>query len=263
MSTPPFGRALVTGASSGIGEAFARELAARGADLIVVARRKERLDALASELSARHAVQVDVAEADLTSETDLAGVEGLVRDAGLDLLVNNAGIGSEGAFHESDGSVQTAILRLNVEALLRLTHAVLPGMVERGRGAVINVSSGMAFLGAPSYATYAASKAFVNSFSEAISEELRDTGVRVQALCPGLIRTEFQERAGVDSSRFPSLVWMEPGDVVGESLAALERDSVVCVPGLGYRIVTGLTGLVPRAFATRVSSALLRFGSDA
>ncbi len=263
MSTTPYRRALVTGASSGIGEAFARQLAAGGTDLIVVARRKERLDALASELSERHAVHIDVAEADLTSEPDLAGVEGLARDAGLDLLVNNAGIGSEGSFHESDGSVQAAMLRLNVEALLRLTHAVLPGMVERGRGAVINVSSGMAFLAAPLYATYAASKAFVNSFSEAVSEELRGTGVRVQALCPGLIRTEFQERAGVDSSRFPSLVWMEPGDVARESLAALERGTVVCVPGLGYRIAIGLTGLVPRALATRVSSALMRFGPDA
>lgn len=262
MSKLPFHRALVTGASSGIGEAFARALAARGSDLVVVARRRERLDALASELSGHHAANVDVVVADLTDEADVARVEALLRETELDLLVNNAGIGSEGPFHESDPGVQRAMLRLNVEAVLRLSQAALPGMVERGRGAVINVSSGMAFLPAPDYATYAASKAFVNSFSEALSEELRDTGVRVQALCPGLIRTEFQEQAGVDASRFPDFVWMEPDDVARESLEALERGTVVCVPGLGYRIATGLTSLMPRALTTRATRTLMRFGAD-
>ena len=144
MSDTPYRRALVTGASSGIGEAFARELAARGTDLVVVARRKEQLDALASELSAQHDVHVEVMPADLTNEAGVAQVEAFLRETEHELLVNNAGIGSEGPFHRSDARVEVAMLRLNVEALLRLTHGALPGMVARGRGAVINVSSGMA-----------------------------------------------------------------------------------------------------------------------
>jgi len=263
MSTPAFRKALVTGASSGLGEAFACLLAEQGTNLVLVARRKEPLDALASRLSEHHAVDVEVAAADLTRELDVANLEGLARDAELDLLVNNAGIGSEGPFIDSDIDVQVRTLRLDVEAVLRLTHAVLPGMVSRGRGAVINVSSGLAFLAAPEYATYAASKAFVNSFSEAIAEELRDTGVRVQALCPGLIRTEFQQAAGVDASRFPSFAWMEPDDVARDSLAALERGGVVHVPGLGNRIALGLTSVAPRGLATRLLGRVNRFGRDA
>lgn len=263
MPTPTVRRALVTGASSGLGEAFACLLAEQGTDLLLVARRKERLDALAARLSERHSVSVQVAVADLTNEVAVANVEGLAREVELDLLVNNAGIGSEGPFLDSDVDVQVRTLRLDVEALLRLTHAVLPGMVARGRGAVINVSSGLAFMAAPEYATYSASKAFVNSFSEAIAEELRDTGVRVQALCPGLIRTEFQQAAGVDASRFPSFAWMEPDDVARESLAAIERGSGVYVPGLGNRIAMGLTSLAPRSVATRVLSRAMRFGKDA
>lgn len=261
--SPRFHRALVTGASSGLGEAFACLLAEQGTHLVLVARRKERLDALASRLSERHAVDIDVVAADLTNEVDVANVEGIVRDATLDLLVNNAGIGSEGPFVESDLDVQVGTLRLDVEAVLRLTRAVLPGLVARGDGAVINVSSGLAFFAAPEYATYSASKAFVNSFSEAIAEELRGTGVRVQALCPGLIRTEFQQAAGVDASRFPSMAWMEPDDVARESLAALEKGSGVYVPGLGNRLALGLTGLAPRSVATRLLGRMARFGKDA
>jgi hypothetical protein len=146
---------------------------------------------------------------------------------------------------------------------MRLTHAVLPGMLERGRGAVINVSSGLAFVAAPEYAVYAATKAFLNGFSEALAEELRDTGVRVQALCPGLVRTEFQESAGVDASRFPSFAWMEPDDVARESLEALEGGGVVHVPGLGNRIALGLTSVTPRSLATRLLGRVNRFGRDA
>lgn len=263
MSTaakPAHRKALVTGASSGLGESFAELLAAQGTSLVLVARRKERLDALAARLSERHAVDVDVVVADLTDEAQLADVEGVARDAELDLLVNDAGMGTEGPFAESEVGAQVRMTRLNAEAPLRLTHAVLPGMIERGRGAVINVSSGLAFVAAPEYAIYAATKAFLNSFSEALAEELRDTGVRVQALCPGLVRTEFQESAGVDASRFPSFAWMEPDEVARESLAALGRGRVVYVPGLGNRLALGLTGLTPRSLSTRLLGRMARYG---
>jgi uncharacterized protein len=253
-------RALVTGASSGIGEAFARRLASDGCDVVAVARRGDRLEALAKSLAERHAVEVEALVADLTRPEDLARVERLARERELDLLVNDAGVGSEGAFDTSDIDAQTAMLRLNAEAVLRLTHAALAGMVARRRGAVVNVSSGLAFLPAPFYATYGATKAFVNHFTEAVAEELRDSGVHLQALCPGLTRTEFQERAGMDASRFPAFAWMEPDAVVAESLAALEGGGAVCVPGLGNRIAMAAAGLVPRGLASRLAARVARSG---
>ncbi len=246
------GRALVTGASSGIGEAFARRLARDGYDLEIVARRTDRLEALATELRADHGGAVDVRAADLTRADELAGVEEALRSDGeLELLVNNAGFGSEGAFHELPIDAEAAMLRLNVEALVRLTHAALGGMVERRRGAVINVSSGLALVPSPFYATYGATKAFVNQFTEALSEELRGTGVRVQTLCPGLTRTEFQEAAGVDASSFPSFAWMEADAVVDASLADLKRGRLVCVPGLANRATQAITNVPLSRTVTR------------
>lgn len=249
-------RALITGASSGIGAAFARRLARDRYELIIVARGRERLGELAEELRVAHGGEVEVLPADLTHAAELRVVEKVVADADLDLLVNNAGFGTVGAFAQLDAAKEEEEIRLNVIALTRLTRAALPGMIARRRGRVINVSSMAAFQPAPYNATYAATKAFVNSFTEALHEELRGTGVAVQALCPGLTRTEFQERAGIDVSDIPSFAWMSPDAVVEASLSALHRGELICIPGLANRTLMTLTSAIPRSITRRVYGTL-------
>jgi short-subunit dehydrogenase len=251
-------RALVTGASAGIGAAFAERLAREGYDLVIVARDRERLDTRARQLRERSHVQVEVLPADLTEPSELHIVEAVVADAQLALLVNNAGVGTMGRFAELDADREEAEIRLNVIALVRLTRAALPGMIRRKSGAIINVSSLAAMQPAPFNATYGGTKAFVNSFTEALHEEVRGTSVRVQALCPGFTRTEFQQRAGVDVSHVPSLAWMSPEAVVEASLAGLRRGDVICVPGLANRLLSTLVSAVPRGVTRRVAGALVR-----
>jgi short-subunit dehydrogenase len=252
-ASDPRPRALVTGASAGIGKAFAERLARDGYDLVLVARRGERLEALAKQLRESHGSEVEVLVADLVDAGDLLAVEQRVSaPPGLDLLVNNAGFGTVGAFHESDADREEQEILLNNVALVRLARAALPRMVERGRGAVVNVSSMAGFLPAPYNATYGATKAFVTSFSEALAEELRGTGVRVQALCPGFTRTEFQQVAHVDTSSIPDLAWMEPDPVVDASLKGLEAGVVVCVPGLTNRATSLVARSLPRGLVARV-----------
>ena len=182
----------------------------------------------------------------------------MVSDGSLDLLVNNAGFGTYGKFTELDVEREEAEIRLNVIALVRLTRAVLPAMIERGSGAIINVSSMAAFQAGPFNATYGATKAYVNSFTEALYEELRGTGVSVQALCPGFTHTEFQECAGIDVARVPSIGWMEADEVVNASLAALHNGDIICIPGFTNRVVTLLASAVPRSIARRVVGYLVR-----
>lgn len=249
-------RALVTGASTGIGAAFARRLAREHYDLIIVARGRERLDDLATQLRAEHGGAVEVLPADLTHAPELRIVEKVVADAHLDLLVNNAGFGTVGTFARLDVAKEEEEIRLNVTALMRLTRAALPGMIARHRGSIINVSSMAAFQPAPYNATYAATKAFVNSFTEALHEEVRGTGVAVQALCPGFTRTEFQKRAGVDVSDIPSFAWMSADAVVDASLSALRRGELICIPGFANRALMTLTGALPRSLTRRVAGTL-------
>lgn len=246
--------AAVTGASAGIGESFARALAQEGWDLLLVARRRSRLEELARELREEHGTRTEVFGADLTEPAPLREIEGVLEGEGLDLLVNNAGIGDFHPFHESDREREDAEIRLNVLAAVRLAHAALPAMVRRGRGALINVSSTAGFAPCPRFATYGATKAFLNSFTEALHEELRDTGVQVQALCPGLTHTEIFERAKVDASGLPEFFWMEADDVVAESLSALTRGDVICVPGLANRALSTITRALPRAASSRIAS---------
>jgi short-subunit dehydrogenase len=246
-------RAWVTGASAGIGAAFARRLARDHFDLALVARSRERLTALAAELEDGAEIQCDVVPADLTVGSELQKVAALIAaDTGLELLVNNAGFGTAGRFAELDADREEAEIRLNVIALTHLTRAALPGLLAHGRGAVINVSSMAAFQPGPLNATYGATKAFVNSFTEALHEELRGTGVRVQALCPGFTRTEFQDRAGIDVSGLPGFAWMTPEAVADASLAALARGDLICVPGFGNRLVASASSAMPRAIVRRV-----------
>jgi short-subunit dehydrogenase len=237
--------ALITGATAGIGAAFARRLSADGFDLILLARDAERL-ARAAEEHGRSEVVV----ADLATEEGIAAGEDAARRA--DLVVNNAGFGHKGRFLDVPLEDELTMLRVHCEAVLRLTHAALPGMRERGRGGVINVASVAAFF---PRGTYGASKAWVVSFSQAAAQDF--PGVPVMALCPGFVHTEFHERARIDMSRLPSLLWLDADDVVAAALRDFRRGQTVSVPGLQYKALVGAGRFVPHNLATRFSG---RFG---
>lgn len=248
--------ALVTGASAGIGLAFAERLARDQYDLIVVARSRDRLEEIAKRLREERGVAVEVLAADLTQAEQLRLVERRVADdPTLDLLVNNAGFGTQGRFAELDADREEEEIRLNVVALVRLTRAALPHMLERGRGEIVNVSSMAGFYPGPYVATYGATKAFVTSFTEAIAGEIAGSGVRIQALCPGFTRTEFQERANIDASKVPAFAWMSADAVVDASLAALARGDVVVVPGGLNKAMHASTSVLPRSLVRRVMAA--------
>lgn len=253
--------ALVTGASAGIGTALATGLAARGHDLVLVARRVERLEQIAADLRAAHDVQVEVLPADLESESGVATVEARLGrdDAPIELLVNNAGFGTSGRFHELPVAGEEAEIRLNVLALVRLTHAALVPMVERGHGGVINVSSVAAYQPTPDGATYGATKAFVSSFTNAIHEELLGTGVKAMVLAPGFTHTEFHERALSDApNAVPEFLWQSAEEVADAALKAYERGRAVCVPGAHNRVATVFSGTLPAGITRRVAGLVTR-----
>ncbi|MFC5727940.1 MULTISPECIES: SDR family NAD(P)-dependent oxidoreductase [Nocardioides] len=247
-------RALVTGATAGIGLEFARQLAARGNDLVLVARDTARLDATAKELQASYSVEVEVLTADLTDPAQLTLVEERVADRSrpVDLLVNNAGFGLRHGFLDNPIEVEQAQQDVLVRAVLRLTHAALGGMVERGRGGVINVSSVAAFF---PRGTYSAAKAWVNSFSEWAHQEYADRGVTVMALCPGFVKTEFHQRLGVDrDSSAPRFLWLEPDRLVRDALADFDRGRALSIPSKRYRVIVTTSRLVPRRALHRLQS---------
>ena len=241
---------MVTGASSGIGEAFARRLARDGFSLILVARRHELLEQLAGELGSAETIA-----ADLTREEDLARVEARIATAPeLELLVNNAGFGTKGLFWETPLEGQDGMHRLHVMATLRLTRAALAGMAPRGRGGVINVSSVAAFGQSSGNVSYCATKAWMNSFTEGLDLELRGAGspVRVQALCPGFTVSGFHDSMGMNREGIPSWLWMTAGDVVDASLRGLARGKLFVVPGAIYKLVVTLEKLTPRWLRSQV-----------
>jgi short-subunit dehydrogenase len=253
----PFRSALVTGASSGIGDAFVRLLAADGVPTVVVARRADRLLALQAELPG-----IEVLVADLTTEAGRASVVDRVgrRGAPLDLVVNNAGFGTSGSFVDLDPSRLSREVALNVDALVRISHAALGPMTDRGRGWLLNVSSVAGFQAAPGLAVYGATKSFVTTFSEAIHEEVRPRGVVVTALCPGLTRTEFQaiSSSGARSARFPAFAWMTAEAVARRALRDCARGRAVSIPGgLNRALVIASTGL-PRSVVRRSSGRIGR-----
>jgi short-subunit dehydrogenase len=248
--------ALVTGASSGLGREFARALAGRGYPVLAVARRGERLRALADEVGLSGG-RLEPLVADLSTAE---GVEALLTSAGtreVELLVNNAGLAAYGLFAVLPPERERELVRLNVEAVVALTRGLVPAMVERRRGGVINVASQMAFQPMPYFATYAASKSFVLSFSEALAEELRGTGVRVTAVAPGFVNTEFTEVAGSQEPerRLPHL---QPTEVVASSLRAYDRGRTVEVVGAFYTFLTVMGRLVPRAVMRRAMGRVLQ-----
>ncbi len=246
--------ALVTGASSGIGHSFARLLARDGHDLVLVARDSGRLETLAKQLDVEHGAASEVLPADLTDRAQLARVEARLRGTPpVDVLINNAGFGTFGKFHELDIEGEDREVQLNVTALMRLTHAALGPMVQRGKGSVLNVSSIAGMQPVPGDATYAATKAFVLDFTEALHEELRGTGVHMTVVCPGFTRTEFQERASYNPRHVPVFMWQSPDEVAAAALGALAKNRATCVPGALNRVAATLSGMAPHAVSRRVS----------
>ena len=254
--------ALITGGTAGIGRAFADKFAALGYDLVLVARNQERLDAAAEELrggvsgdgasSDRKPVRVETLSADLATTEGRALVEERLGDKArpVDILVNNAGFGLGHSFRDGSLEEEERLLDVHVRAVLRLTHAALPGMVLRGKGSVINVASVAAFV---PRGTYSAAKAWVVSFSESIAAELSGTGVRCMALCPGFVHTEFHDRAEIDPAQVPSWMWLDAAPVVDAAIEDLRKGLTVSIPSAKYKALVGASKVVPRRISTRVS----------
>jgi short-subunit dehydrogenase len=237
--------ALVTGTSSGIGEVFAHRLFGMGYRLILVARRKDRLDLLSKKLG-----NAEVLTADLALDTDLQRVEDrIAAEPDLEFLVNNAGFGVLGLFHATPLEVQDRMHRLHIIATERLTHAALRGMVKRKKGNIVNVSSVAGFLATPFSCSYCATKAWINNFTEGIYLELKaiHSPVRIQALCPGFTYSEFHDVAGMDRNTIPRSLWMSAEYVVDNSLHSLERNKLIVIPGWRYKLFTTAYAFVPRS----------------
>ena len=241
--------ALITGASSGIGATFARHLAARGCDLVLVARRQDRLEQQAREIEAAHSVGAEILPADLTRDADLKAVEARIEAApNFEFLVNNAGFGIAGRFFNMPLDGQDQMHRLHVLAPLRLMHAALAGMVERKRGSIINVSSVSGFGQNPGSVSYSATKTWMTSFTEGLYMELQSihSPVRVQALCPGFTLSEFHDAMHFDRKTIPAWMWMSADEVVEASLRGLDNGRWLVIPGLRYRVLVFLMRAFPR-----------------
>ncbi len=243
---------IVTGASSGIGAAIARQLAGRGHGVTLVARREERLRALADELADAHGVRAEVVAADLTDEEARGAILTDLEERGLVVaaLVNNAGLSTTGPVHAADPAGELRMIRTDVEAVAHLTTLVLPGMVDRGTGAVLNVASTAAFQPMPGQAGYAACKAFVLSYTHAVRTELKGTGVSVTALCPGPVKTEFVEQAGFTDQEatkaMPGFMWVDAEVVAEQAVDGMVKGRAVVIPGLANKITAASGQITPR-----------------
>lgn len=248
--------ALVTGATSGIGRAFARRLAAEGHDMILVARDGERLRELAQRLEDRHGARVEVLPADLSDPAAREPVERRAADPErpVDVLINNAGYGTSGAFWDIPGERLHEQLELNAGAVLGLTRAAAAVMRERGSGDIVNVSSVSGFFPV-SGSTYSATKSYVTTLSQGLSTALAGSGVRVLALCPGFTQTEFHERAGLEMGKLPRAFWLQADRVVHEALSDLRGGKAVSIPGLQYKALVALGRLIPAKLQRMVVTA--------
>ncbi|MFH8442812.1 SDR family NAD(P)-dependent oxidoreductase [Streptomyces sp. NPDC018026] len=245
--------ALITGSTAGLGAAFARRLAADGHDLVLVARDTERLREQATELHDRHGIEAEVLTADLSADAGIDAVAARLSDRRnpVDLLVNNAGFGNKGRFLDVPMADELTMLKVHCEAVLRLTSAAVEAMRERGRGGVVNVASVAAFV---PRGTYGASKAWVVQFTQGVAKDLAGSGVRLMALAPGFIRTEFHERAGMGTDNIPNWMWLDADNVVAAALADLSRGKSLSIPDPRYKTLMGAAKLVPRGLLGGITS---------
>ena len=251
-------RALVTGASSGLGVSFARQLAAAGHDLVLVARRAEPMEHLGNELADAHGVRAEVLPADLADRAQLGKVAERIRAGDVDMVVNNAGFGFYGPVVSHSPDQELGMIEVDVAAMVALSHAALEVMVPRRSGSLLNVSSVAAFAPTPDSATYSAAKSFVLFFTEAVHDEVARSGVKVSVLCPGFTRTNFQAAAGIDAKGLPGFVWAEADDVVRQGLTALTRNQAVCVPGLVNKVAAASPRFGPRPLVRRLSRQVMQ-----
>ena len=248
--------ALITGPTSGLGEGYARRFARDGYDLVLVARDVDRLVAMAAELRATHGIDVEVLPADLAAAGDRHRVAERLA-AGVQVLVNNAGLGTSGEFWTAEPALLQRQLDVNVTAVMELTRAALPPMLAARKGTVINIASVAGLLPGRG-STYSASKAWVVFFSEGLANGLAGTGVSMHAVCPGFVRTEFHQRAGIEMSSMPSVMWLSVNDVIDESLAEIAKGKVVSIPGMQYKALTVAGRLIPRGFVRAVTTRMGR-----
>ena len=255
---------LVTGASSGLGEQFARQLAARGSNLVLVARSADRLGALAGELRAQHPVTVTCVPADLSLADQVSRVAALAATTEVGVLVNNAGFGTYGSFAGLDADREHAEMMVNAVAGVDLAHAVLPGMLARRHGGIITVASSIAFQPSPGQAVYGATKAFALAFSEALWTETRGTGVRILALCPGPVATGFLASLG-DQAATSSIIYRrtaDPADIVKAGLRGFDHDTMTVIPGLRTRLLAQGHRFLPRTVMARMTGKMLAAGQE-
>ncbi|MEU8585517.1 SDR family oxidoreductase [Streptomyces sp. NPDC048664] len=245
--------ALITGSTAGIGAAFARRLAADGHDLVLVARDSQRLREQATELHDRHGVEVEVLSADLAGDEGIEAVVARLSDRRkpVDLLVNNAGFGNKGRYLDVPMADELRMLKVHCEAVLRLTSAAAEAMRTRGRGGVVNVASVAAFV---PRGTYGASKAWVVQFTQGAARDLAGSGVRLMALCPGFVRTEFHERAGMGTDNIPNWMWLDADKLVAAALADLSRGRTLSIPDPRYKALMGVVKVTPRALLGGITS---------
>ena len=252
---------LITGASSGIGEAIAKCAAAEEYDLVVVARRKDKLNDLKTEIENSYGVQVEVIEADLTVPSDIKKVVERLKQNDIDVLVNNAGFGSSGAFSELDIDNELNEIDLNIRALVQLTHAGARAMAKKRSGIIINISSIASYQPLVGKATYGATKAFVTSFTHAISEELRPSGIKVLLVCPGLTRTEFFDRSRWfkdenESSNYPNFLYQESDEVAKSVLKSIHNRRSVVIPGLVNKVLASLSSTLPASLTKKITAVV-------
>ena len=248
--------ALITGPTSGLGEGYARRFARDGYDLVLVARDVDRLVAMAAELRATRGIDVEVLPADLAAAGDRHRVAERLA-AGVQVLVNNAGLGTSGEFWTAEPALLQRQLDVNVTAVMELTRAALPPMLAARKGTVVNIASVAGLLPGRG-STYSASKAWVVFFSEGLANGLAGTGVSMHAVCPGFVRTEFHQRAGIEMSSMPSVMWLSVNDVIDESLADIAKGKVVSIPGMQYKALTVAGRLIPRGFVRAVTTRMGR-----
>lgn len=249
--------ALVTGATSGIGEAFARRFAKDGYNLIITGRRKDKINNLASELSNKFGINVKVFTTELSDMNEVDLLIENIKNINISILVNNAGFATKDVFINEDLSIQEQMVNVHVMCPMKLIHSILPKMIEQGNGTIINVSSLSAFLIIPKNATYSGTKAFLKAFSESLYLELTNTGVKLQVLCPGFVKTDFHEKMGISKSKQKNkgiIRWMSPETVVTISLNKLKHDKLICKPGFFENLGMNILTLLPKTIYYKIAS---------